>query len=110
MSDCSEKYLGNTESTLFNRTKPQAWTQKDSAVCKHFDKCDGWAHIKGILELDGELVDPMQLHTNIVRQNTKIIGRADDWRVLAFKESLKIKDKRPSLNHGVKATKDLCLF
>ena len=107
---CSEKYIGKTESTLFNRTKQHGWTQKDSAVCKHFDKCDGWAHIKGILELDGELVDPMQLQTNIVRQNTKIIGRADDWRVLAFKESLKIKDKRPSLNHGVKATKDLCLF
>ena len=107
---CSEKYIGKTESTLFNRTKQHAWTQKDSAVCKHFDKCEGWAHIKGLLELDGELVEPMQLQTNIVRQNTKIIGRADDWRVLAFKESLKIKDKRPSLNHGVKATKDLCLF
>ena len=47
---------------------------------------------------------------NTVRDNTKIIGRSDNWRILAFKESLKIKDKKPSLNNGVKATKDLCLF
>ena len=107
---CSDKYIGKTESTLFNRTKQHAWTQKDSAVFKHFDQCEGWAHIKGLLQCDTESVDQMRLQTNTVRDNTKIIGKADNWQVLAFKESLKIKDKRPSLNHGVKATKDLCLF
>ena len=107
---CSEKYIGKTESTLFNRTKQHAWTQKDSAVFKHFDQCDGWGHIKGLLQCDAESVNQMLLQTNTVRDNTKIIGKADNWQVLAFKESLKIKDKRPTLNHGVKAAKDLCLF
>ena len=86
------------------------WTQKDSAVYKHFGECEGWAYIKGLLQFDGELVDSMQLQTNTVRDNTKIIGKADNWQVLAFKESLKIKDRHPALNNGVKAAKDLCLF
>ena len=107
---CSAKYIGKTESTLFNRTKQHAWSQKDSAVCKHFSQCEAWAHIKGLLQLDDQPVELQQLQTNIIRDNTKIISRADNWQVLAFKESLKIKDKRPSLNNGVKAAKDLCLF
>ena len=107
---CSERYIGKTESTLFNRTNQHAWKQKDSAVYKHFKECEGLAHIKGLLQCDAEMVDDKQLQINTVRDNTKIIGRSDNWRILAFKESLKIKDKKPSLNNGVKATKDLCLF
>ena len=107
---CSGRYIGKTESTLFNRTKQHAWTQKDSAIYKHFGQCQGWDHIKGLLQCDGEMVDRMHLQMNTVRENTRIIARADHWQVLAFKESLKIKDKRPSLNKGVKAAKDLCPF
>ena len=77
---------------------------------KHFNSCDGWAHIKGIMQLDAEMVNQKELQTNTVQTNTKIIGRADNWQTLAFKESLKIKDKKPSMNCGVRACKDLCLF
>lgn len=107
---CSERYIGKTESTLYNRTKQHAWMQKDSAVYKHFNSCEGWAHIKGIMQLDAEMVNQKELQTNTVQTNTKIIGRADNWQTLAFKESLKIKDKKPSMNCGVRACKDLCLF
>ena len=51
-----------------------------------------------------------ELQMNTVQNNTKIISRADNWQTLAFKESLKIKEKKPSLNNGIKAAKDLCLF
>ena len=108
---CSERYIGKTESTMFNRTKQHAWTQKDSAVYKHFNKCEGWAHIKGVLQCDTELmVDDKELQINTVQSNTKVISRAENWQTLAFKESLKIKEKKPSLNNGIKAAKDLCLF
>ena len=108
---CSERYIGKTESTMFNRTKQHAWTQKDSAIYKHFNKCEGWAHIKGVLQCDSELmVDDKELQINTVQSNTKVISRADNWQTLAFKESLKIKEKKPSLNNGIKAAKDLCLF
>ena len=107
---CSERYIGKTETTIFNRTREHGWTQKDSSVFKHFRNCEGWNHIRGILECDAESVDERNLQIQTVRENTKIIGRSDDWRILAFKESLAIKERKPSLNHGIKATKELCLF
>ena len=107
---CTEKYIGKTESTLFNRTGEHGWSQKDSAVYKHFGDCAGWAHIKGIMELDTDPVDDRVLQVQTVRDNTKILSRSDNWRVLAFKESLAIKERKPSLNHGIKAAKELCLF
>ena len=107
---CSDKYIGKTETTIFNRTREHGWTQKDSAVFKHFRNCEGWSHIRGILECDAESVDERNLQIQTVRENTKIIGRSDDWRILAFKESLAIKEQKPSLNHGIKAAKELCLF
>ena len=55
-------------------------------------------------------INTRQLQITTVRENTKVIRRADHWQTLAFKESLAIKDRKPSLNNGVKAAKDLCLF
>ena len=49
----------------------------------------------------------MHLQMTTVRENTRIIRSADKWQVLAFKESLKIKDKRPFLNNRVRAAKNL---
>ena len=107
---CAEKYIGKTESTLFNRTKEHAWGQKDSAIFKHFHQCEGWKHITGLLSLDEESIDKRELQINTVRDNIKVIRRADHWQNLAFKESLAIKERKPSLNNGIKAAKDLCLF
>ena len=107
---CAEKYIGKTESTLFNRTKEHAWGQKDSAIFKHFHQCEGWKHITGLLSLDEESIDKRELQINTVRDNIKVIRRADHWQNLAFKESLAIKERKPSLNNGIKATKDLCRF
>ena len=107
---CAEKYIGKTESTLFNRTKEHAWSQKDSAIFKHFHQCEGWKHITGLLGMDEELIDTRELQINTVRDNIKVIRRADHWQNLAFKESLAIKERKPSLNNGIKAAKDLCLF
>ena len=107
---CADKYIGKTETTLFNRTGQHGWTQKDSAVFKHFQSCEGWSHIRGILECDAEPVDERSLQIQVVRENTKIVGRSSDWRILAFKESLAIKERQPALNNGIKAAKELCLF
>ena len=107
---CAEKYIGKTESTLQNRTREHAWSQKDSAVHQHFNSCNGWDHIKGLLSIDDEPIDIREMQISAVRDNIKVIGRADHWQTLAFKESLAIKDRKPSLNNGIKAAKDLCLF
>ena len=98
------RWSGCSESTLLNRAKQHTWTQKNSAIYKHFGQYQGWDH-KSIFQCDGKMVDRMHLQMNTVRENTRIIAKADHWQVLAFKEPLKIKDKRPSLNNGVKAAR-----
>ena len=45
-----------------------------------------------------------------VTNNVKIIGKAENWAKLCFLESLNIKWKKPSLNTGIKTTKELVLF
>ena len=46
----------------------------------------------------------------IVTDNMRIIGKSKNWAELCFLESLNIKWKKPSLNTGIKATKELLLF
>ena len=45
-----------------------------------------------------------------VTDNMRIIGKSENWTELCFLESLNIKWKKPSLNNGIKATKELALF
>ena len=107
---CSKQYIGKTESTLYNRTYEHGWKDKDSAVLLHFQHCDGWQHIVNILECQNEEVDKRALQINTVRENTKIIKRADHWLNLAYLESLAIKDQKPTLNTGIRSAKELSLF
>ena len=47
---------------------------------------------------------------NIVRHNLRVIDKSDNWSVLLIKEALAIKDRKPLLNSGLKASRDLRLF
>ena len=107
---CGAEYVGKTETTLFNRTKEHGWSQKDSAINKHFKTCRGWKEIIGLLQIFDSDVDEMQLQINSVRENTKIIRRSKNWLTLAFHESLAIKELKPELNKGLKSCKELSLF
>ena len=107
---CGAEYVVKTETTLFNRTKEHGWSQKDSAVNKHFKTCRGWNEIVGLLQIFDQDVDNMQLQINSVRENTKIIRRSANWQTLPFKESLAIKELKPDLNKGLKSCKELSLF
>ena len=106
---CSKSYIGKTETTLFNRTKQHGWCDKKSAVYNHIGSCH-WNEIVGLLQINGEAIDTMNLQINAVRDNTEIIRRSDNWLKLAFLESLCIKEYRPELNSGIKSCKDLALF
>ena len=107
---CGAEYVGKTETTLFNRTKEHGWSQKDSAINKHFKTCRGWKEIIGLLQIFDPDVDEKQLQINSVRENTKIIRRSKNWLTLAFHESLAIKELKPELNKGLKSCKELSLF
>ena len=47
---------------------------------------------------------------NLVQMNTRIIDRRQNWNILLFKEAIKIKEKKPILNTGLKVSKELQLF
>ena len=49
-------------------------------------------------------------HLNLVQMNTQIIDHHKNWNILLFKEAIKIKEIKPSLNIGLKASKELQLF
>ena len=49
-------------------------------------------------------------HVNLVQTNTRIIDRHKNGNVLLFKEALKIKEIKSTLNTGLKASKELQLF
>ena len=107
---CGKSYIGKTETTLFNRTKEHGWTDKKSAVNKHFENCIHWKEIVNLFEIDGDEINPMQFQINATRENTRILRKSDNWLKLAFLESLAIKEHAPKLNSGIKSCKDLSLF
>ena len=45
-----------------------------------------------------------------VKENINITDRARRWDILLFKEPPHIKEKNPTLNNGLKTSKELRLF
>ena len=89
---------------------------KDSAVRAHINECDGIKHIKNLMVLntsvDGDVTTPghRDININIVKNNVQIIDSNSNWNVLLYKEAIKIKELKPLLNIGLKASKELNLF
>ena len=59
--------------------------------------------------IDDEL-DLRSRSINLLQINSRIIDRHKNWNVLLFKEAIKIKEIKPTLNTGLKASKELQLF
>ena len=91
---CSAKYVGETQATLYKCTQQQGHEQKDSAVYKHLVSCQGYQHLTDIIKIDFDEFDDVEYRINQVRENTKIIGKSNDWVTLCFMEALAIKDLR----------------
>ena len=72
--------------------------------CSRDDKCN--------FNCDATLTDQDILGhiRTTVTDNVRIISKSENWAELCFLESLNIKRKKPSLNTGIKATKELVLF
>ena len=115
---CNSSYIGKTNRTLLVRTEEHATTDKDSAIYKHLRYCDQIKHIQGLCNLPDIFINNnphstamnKEYLTHIVRVNTKIIDNDDNWNLLLYKEAYHIKRSVPSLNNGLKASRELCLF
>ena len=59
---------------------------------------------------DSIIDDVKDLRTSriyLVQMNTRIIDRHENWNILLFKEAIKIKEKKPISNTGLKVSKEL---
>ena len=53
--------------------------------------------------------DPRTSRINLVQINTRVIDRHKNSNIFLFKEVIKIKEKKPILNTGLKVFKELQL-
>ena len=113
---CYASYVGKAQRILHERCIEHAWNDKDSAVRAHTNGSDGIKHIKNFIFLntsvDGDVTTPdhRDININIVKNNVRIIDSHSNWNVLLYKEAIKIKELKPLLNIGLKASKELDLF
>ena len=114
---CNSSYIGKTNRTLLVRTQEHALTDKESTIYKHLHYCDQIKHIQGLYSLPDifennppSIAMNKEFLTQTVRGNTNIIDSDDNWNLLLYKEAYHIKRSSPSLNIGLKASRELCLF
>ena len=69
-----------------------------------------YRHIVDLLNVNNHDVNCNKFDTNQIRSNTIVLGKADNWNELLFKEALLMKSHKPSVNTGLKASKELQLF
>ena len=108
-SGCAETYVGKTECTLYKRTAEHEWESKDSVINQHLNNCENYHHIRDLHAIN-EILVLKEFHMNTVRDNVCILAKTNNWQTLLILEALHIKEHRPQLNTGLKATKQLQLF
>ena len=116
---CNESYIGKTERNLNTRLKEHLDPAK-SAISKHLTDCDNANYLININNLYDNVFDsdsqtgdsPHYSFTNIIQNNTRILHslKFSNSNLLLFLEALHIKFKKPELNSGLKASKELVVF
>ncbi len=90
-----------TDTMVRNAKGYKGYKDKESAVNKHLNSC------YDITYLDAKSNKEL---TEFVLTNTKIIDSSRNWNLLLYKEALHIKRRKPMLNNGLKASRELQLF
>ena len=93
--------------TLWERIYEHGYRDKDSMIYNHITNCKGVSYLVELLNINNISVEREKIvrkifSVNIVKENTCITDKAKQWDILFFKEALKIKDKCPILNSGLK--------
>ena len=112
--DCSSSYIGKTECTLWERTEEHAYknnNQKEqSTIYEHLLTREHYNHIVDLFNVDSNCFNLNKFNFCQIRNNTTVIDKANNWNILIFEEAYMIKTHRPSLNCGLKTSKELHLF
>ena len=87
---------------------------QDTVVYKHMQSCIPYFDMISLYNVNVlRSTDSPNLTQHIyhsVRNNTGLLAQNDHWDQLCYLESLHIKRSSPTLNCGIKATKELALF
>ena len=111
----SANYVGENDKTLFERNVEHAWNDKDIVVNIHFNECNGIQHMFNIAKLALSLLsdstvddvqDPRSSCINLKQMNSRLIYCYKNCIILLSKQGIKIKEKKPISNNGLKASKE----
>ena len=114
---CSASYIGKTDRNFDTRVNEHGTHSKgqDTVVYQHLQECTEFKYYVTLLNMPCvndrskvKSIDAYIHHT--VRNNTTLIQYNDNWLQLCFLEAYFIKLKKPLLNTGLKASRDLVLF
>ena len=93
------------------RTKEHAYKNKNqksqSAIYEQLLTCEHCKHIVDLLNVDNISFNLNNFNICQIRNNTTFIDESNHWNILLLKEAYMIKTHRPSLNCGLKASKEL---
>ena len=108
---CSNSYIGKTERPLLTRLQEHA-SQSNSEIFNHVSNCSEFQYHKSLFEMPNCFTNETNscLVSGQILMNTRVIDRARHWNILLYKEAFAIKKKRPTLNTGIKASKELQIF
>ena len=113
---CGANYIGKTERTIRERLIEHAWYDLESPMRNHLKSCTHFQHLYGVLSMFDETPEdevlPAQRNFAIqsLQETVKILDNDSNWNQLLYKEALNIERKDPSLNKGLKASRQLTLF
>ena len=114
---CSASYIGKTDRNFDTRVNEHGTHSKgqDTVVYQHLQECTEFRYYVTLLNMpalnDRSKIKPIDAYIyHTVRNNTTLIQCNDNWLQLCFLEAYFIKLKKPLLNTGLKASRDLVLF
>ena len=113
---CGENYIGKTERTLKERSTEHAWYDAESPMRNHLKSCSHFDHLYGILTMfqeipaEEETLNRRNFTIQALQEEIKILDSDRNWNQLLYKEALNIERKDPTLNKGLKASRQLRLF
>ena len=117
---CGANYIGKTERTIRERLLEHAWSDAESPMRNHLKHCSHFHHMFDMLTLSNDLFDercadkeplcPRSFAIQSLQDGIKILDADSNWNLLLYKEALNIERKDPSLNKGLKASRQLRLF
>ena len=112
--DCDEKYIGKSHRNLATRLNEQG-SRYDQPLYQHLTKCEDFNGIVNLMKLPDTdsatvAVDKREYIRKAVLIHFCIVDSCSNWSQLMLFEAFYIKTLAPSINDGLKASRELLLF